>query len=74
MSLRVNDLEVQIQRLGKILPSEPPKGAKSVRPAAAKALPAEGGDDDDIDLFGSEDVSSLFINYRNVVSFWLNTS
>ncbi|MTV28407.1 hypothetical protein FTX61_23900, partial [Nitriliruptoraceae bacterium ZYF776] len=55
MSLRVNELETQIQRLGKILPSEPHKGAKSVRPAAAKAPPAEGGDDDDVDLFGSDD-------------------
>ncbi|KAL5971776.1 Elongation factor 1-delta [Taenia solium] len=57
MSLRVSELETQIQRLGKILPSEPPKGVKSVRPfaAAATAPPAEGGDDDDIDLFGSED-------------------
>ncbi|VDM32599.1 unnamed protein product [Hydatigera taeniaeformis] len=78
MSLRVSELEVQIQRLGKILPSEPPKGVKSVRPAGAAAAAAAAADatakapqpecgDDDVDLFGSDDENEKD-RYKQVMS------
>ena len=55
MSLRVSELEVQIQRLSKILPSELPKDIKAVaKPQPPPAKENEDDDDEEIDLFGSD--------------------
>ncbi|VDL63045.1 unnamed protein product [Hymenolepis diminuta] len=76
MFLRIDELEGQIKRLGRVFSSELPKDAKPVHkppvPAANKQEPApkkeEEGVDDDFDLFGDDEVDESKPKYVPVVA------
>lgn len=56
MSLRIEELETHIKRLGQVFPSDLPKDAKPVKKPAAKEAAPKEEQDDDFDLFGDDDV------------------
>nr|CDS32176.1 elongation factor 1 delta [Hymenolepis microstoma] len=76
MSLRIDELEGQVKRLGHIFSSELPKNAKPVQKPAAivskKPSPApkkeEEEADDDFDLFGDDDEEDLKSKHVPVVA------